>query len=75
MNKMPLRTALQGPRARLIWLFTELSQPVVRLLTTNCEESLPFESLLVCYLFDLNAKSVESVSAQSYPVHNDKTVL
>ena len=30
MNKMPLRTASQGPRALLIWLFTELSQPVVR---------------------------------------------
>ena len=30
MNKMPLRTASQGPRALLIWLFTELSQPVVK---------------------------------------------
>ena len=30
MNKMPLRTALQGPRGLLIWLFTELPQPVVR---------------------------------------------
>ena len=30
MNKMPPRTASQGPRALLIWLFTELSQPVVR---------------------------------------------
>ena len=30
MNKLSLRTASQGPRVLLIWLFTELSQPVVR---------------------------------------------
>ena len=62
MNKLSLRTASQGPSVLLIWLFTELSQPVVRpvvgLLTLK--EVFPFEvigveSLFACYLFDLNA--------------------
>ena len=61
MNKLSLRTASQGPRLLLIWLFTKLSQPVVRpivgLLTVK--KVLPFEvlgieSLFTCYLFDLS---------------------
>ena len=57
---MLLRTVLQGPRKLLIWLFTELSQPVVRPMTTNCEESTPVwgnwhQSHLGCYLSDLSA--------------------
>ena len=43
MNKLSLRTASQGPRVLLIWLFKELSQPVMRPIVspTNCEESSP----------------------------------
>ena len=43
MNKLSLRTASQGPRVLLIWLFTELSQPVVRPIVrpANCEENSP----------------------------------
>ena len=60
MNKLSLRTASQGSRGLLIWLFTELSQPVVRPIVrpANCEESfevIGMESLFACYLFDLNA--------------------
>ena len=64
MNKLSLRTASQGSTVLLIWLFTGLSQPLVRPIVTEAywtvKKVLPFEvigveSLFTCYLFDLSA--------------------
>ena len=73
-----LKDSLTSPRTKL----QTLSQPVVRpnysCLIMNWRRKplrTGVESHLGCYLSDLNAilKSLERVSAQSYPVNNEKT--
>ena len=80
-NKQNKQNALKDSLTRSRTKLQTLSQPVVR---PNCSCLINWrrkplrtgvESHLECYLSDLNAilKSVERVSAQSYPVNNDKT--